>query len=157
MVTIGALVAGRDRAEVRPLVGLFLDTVPIRVETGGATGFSDLVGRVRDAVRGALAHGAIPFERIVADVAPAREHGRNPIFDVAINYLPPAEEWKLGDLRVHNLEPPRTLPAPFDLMWRLIERAGGVQVRLEYRAGRFAPERVERWLARFLAILERAG
>jgi amino acid adenylation domain-containing protein len=156
MVTIGALVAGRDRAEVRPLVGLFLDTVPIRVETGGVAGFSDLVGRVRDAARGALAHGAIPFERIVADVAPAREPGRNPIFDVAINYLPPAEEWKLGDLRVHNLEPPRTLPAPFDLMWRLIERAGGVQVRLEYRAGRFAPERVERWLARFLAILEGA-
>ena len=157
IVTVGALVAGRDRAEVRPLVGLFLDTVPIRVETAEARGFADLVGRVRDAARGAFAHGAIPFERIVADVAPARQPGRNPIFDVAINYLPPAAEWKLGDLRVHNLEPPRTLPAPFDLMWRLIERAGGVQVRLEYRAGRFAPERVERWLARFLAILEAAS
>ncbi|HVY48333.1 MAG TPA: condensation domain-containing protein, partial [Minicystis sp.] len=154
--TTGALVAGRDRPETKHLLGLFLNTVPVRVDTAGASTFRELVRRARDAAKGAFSHGAIPFERIVADLNPPRQPGRNPIFDVAINYLPPASPFRLGDLRVSALDPPRTLPAPFDVMWRLIERGGGLSVRVEYRADRFAAARVDGWLADVLDVLRGA-
>src|SRR5262249_53539367 len=75
-VTIGTLVAGRDHPLVRPLVGVFLNTLPLRVNVGGATSLRDVLPRVRDATRGALAHGDVPFDRIVADVNPVRNPRR---------------------------------------------------------------------------------
>jgi hypothetical protein len=129
----------------------------VRIDTAGTAGVRDLLPRVRDRVRAVCDRGAVPFERIVADLNPAREPGRNPIFDVAINYLPPAEKWQLGRLAVEPLDPPRSIPAPFEVMWRFIERGGGLHLRVEYRAGRFREARVAGWLERFLDGLAAAA
>ena len=152
-VTIGTLVAGRDHPLVRPLLGAFLNTLPLRVNVAGATSLRDVLPRARDATRGALAHGDVPFERIVADVNPARSPRRNPLFDVALNYLPPSLPQRIGDLTVSFLEPAAAISAPFDVMWRVLERGDALQLRVEYRRGRFTAERVQAWLDRYLELL----
>jgi amino acid adenylation domain-containing protein len=155
MVTLGVLSAGREAPEAQRLIGLFLNTVPVRFVVGADLG--ETVRRAHAASMGALSHGAVPFERIVADVNAPREPGRNPIFDVALNHVPRYPDWRLGDTRVEALDPPATLPSPFDLMWRVFERRDGLQVSLEYRRGRFAERRAEAWLRRYVAILGEAA
>jgi amino acid adenylation domain-containing protein len=152
-VTIGTLVAGRDHPGIRPLVGAFLNTLPLHVNVAGATSLASVVPRARDATRGALAHGHVPFERIVADVNPVRVPRRNPLFDVALNYLPPGLPHRLGDLWVNLLDPATAISAPFDVMWRVIERGDALRLRIEYRRGRFTAQRVQSWLDRYLALL----
>lgn len=156
-VTLGTLVAGRDRPEVRPLVGLFLNSLPLRVRLDGSAGFHAALASARDATRGALAHAELPFERIVADLNPPRQPRRNPIFDVALNYLPPAPTGTLGDLAVDALEPGPEVGAPFEVMWRVVELDSRLQIRVEYRRGRFAPERIRGWLDRYLDLLTRSA
>jgi len=156
-VTLGTLVAGRDRAEVRPLIGLFLNALPLRVRADRSAGFRGALANARDATLGALAHAELPFERIVADLNPPRHPRRNPIFDVVLNYLPPAPTRTLGDLAVEALEPSPEVSAPFDLMWRIVEHDSLLQIRLEYRQGRFAPARICAWLDRYLDLVARSA
>jgi len=152
-VTLGTLVAGRDRPEVRPLIGLFLNTLPLRVRLDRRAGFAAAFASARAATHGALAHAELPFERIVAEANPARQSRRNPLFDVVLNYLPPEPPATLGDLAVAALAPGPEVAAPFDVMWRVAERGARLQIRVEYRRGRFAPARIRGWLARYLDLL----
>ena len=156
-VTLGTLVAGRDRPEVRPLIGLFLNTLPLRVRLDRGAGFAAAFASARDATRGALAHADLPFERIVAEANPARQARRNPLFDAVLNYLPPEAPASLGDIAVKSLAPCPEVAAPFDVMWRIAERGDGLQIRIEYRRGRFAPDRIRGWLERYLELLARAA
>jgi amino acid adenylation domain-containing protein len=156
-VTIGALVAGRDRPELRPLIGLFLNTLPLRVQVERAGGLRAALASAREATLGALAHAELPFERIVADLNPPRQAARNPLFDVALNYQPPAALATLGDLALTVLDPEPEIAAPFDAMWRVVERDGELQIRVEYRRARFAAGRIAAWLARFVELLARGA
>ena len=152
-VTIGTLVAGRDHPLVRPLIGVFLNTLPLRVNVAGATRVRDVLPRARDATRAALAHGELPFERIVAEARPPRTPRRHPLFDVVLNYVPPGPPPQIGDLTLAFLDPPAAISVPFDVMWRVVERRDSLQLRVEYRRGRFAAERVQAWLDRYLELL----
>ena len=155
VVTIGVLSAGRELPEAQPLIGLFLNAVPVRFVALGA--LRETLGRGHAALMGALAHGAVPFERIVAEVNAVRQPRRNPIFDVVLNDLPAFSDFRLGSARPEPLAPPATLPSPFDLMWRVLHRPDGLHIRLEYRRGLFGEPRARAWLDRYLAILEQAA
>jgi hypothetical protein len=85
--------------------------------------------------------------------APTSGRTSNPLFDVALNYLPPGLPHQIGDLRVTLLDPATAISAPFDVMWRVLERGDALRLRVEYRRGRFAAQRVQSWLDRYLALL----
>ncbi|HET8683590.1 MAG TPA: amino acid adenylation domain-containing protein, partial [Micromonosporaceae bacterium] len=68
------------------LVGFFVDTVPLRLSLAGDPTFGELAGRVQQAAADGYAHSGVAFDALVREVAPAREAGRNPLFDVAIEY-----------------------------------------------------------------------
>ena len=89
-VLAGAPVAGRGRAETLDLVGPLLNTVVLRLDTGGGPSFRELVRRARAAAEGALAHAEVPFERLLEELRPERDLGRTPWFQAMLNHLPPA-------------------------------------------------------------------
>jgi amino acid adenylation domain-containing protein len=156
LVTLGTLSSGRDLPESQPLLGLFLNTIPLRFAVPSDAG--ELLQSAHTASMQALSHAAVPFERIVADVAAPRERGRNPLFDVVLNHVPRQPDYRLGEARVDALDPPALLPMPFDLMWRVFERRDGLQLALEYRRNLFTEPRARTWLDRYVALLvELAG
>jgi non-ribosomal peptide synthetase component F len=156
-VTLGTLAAGRDRPELVPLIGLFLNALPLRIRVDRAAGLRGTLASARDATLGALAHAELPFERIVAETNPPRQPRRNPLFDVVLNDLPPASVRALGDLEVAATGPGPEVGAPFDVMWRVVADDDRLVLRVEYRRGRFAEPRIREWLARYLDRLARAA
>ncbi|WP_225438226.1 condensation domain-containing protein, partial [Candidatus Frankia nodulisporulans] len=79
---IGTLFANRENPQIQPLVGLFVNTLPARVDTGGDPGFATLLGRVRETVLQLAGDQDMPVEMIVDDVRPERIAGVNPLFQV---------------------------------------------------------------------------
>ena len=69
---IGTQVAGRTHAELDPIVGMFTNTVPLRMSLAGDPTFAGLLGRVRDITLDAMSHQQVPFEKLVEEFAPDR-------------------------------------------------------------------------------------
>ena len=81
-VVIGIPVSGRLRPEFDPVVGLFVNTLPLRVGMGDDPTFAELVRRVRSTLLDGMNHQSVPFERIVDDVGAERDLSRHPVFQV---------------------------------------------------------------------------
>ena len=103
-IAVGSPIAGRVRPEVEDLIGMFVNTVVMRLDLGSDPSFASLLERVSTTAREAYEHQSMPFERIVRALAPARDLSRNPIFQVNFAYQEAAaEEPRLGSLDVTTL------------------------------------------------------
>ena len=71
-VVVGAVVSGRQNRSLDDLVGIFANTVVLRVNTCGADTFEQLLHRARETDLEALAHQEIPIEHVVEIVNPIR-------------------------------------------------------------------------------------
>ncbi len=124
-LVIGTPAAGRDAANIGK-VGLFVNTLPIRVDACGDPAFAELLERVRGACLAAYAHQDLPFEKILSSADIGDPPGpRAPLVRVclAVQDLP-FEPWPTDDLSAEPFE----LPPPgaqFELAVNLAERPDG--------------------------------
>jgi amino acid adenylation domain-containing protein len=153
-LVVGSAVANRNRLETEGVIGFFTNTLALRLDLAGDPTFQDLARRARAATLEAYAHQDLPFERLVEDLAPRRERGRNPLFQamLALNDVPSLARLELPGVKVEAVEiaPPE---AKFDLTLFLAERADGFAGQLELRQDRFDPATGERWLGHLLTLL----
>ncbi|MGP3955771.1 amino acid adenylation domain-containing protein [Nonomuraea sp. 3N208] len=151
---VGTPVARRDTPHEETMIGFFVDTVVLRGDLAGARAFGELLDRVRDDVLGAFAYQALPFERLVQELAPERDASRNPLFQVMFSYQNArAATPRLGALDVSEVPvAPRT--AKFDLTLEIAEgRDGSLTGSLEYATGLFDRATIEAFAERYVSVL----
>ncbi|MFC7219625.1 condensation domain-containing protein [Streptomyces polyrhachis] len=83
-LVIGSPVAGRELPETEQLIGVFTNTLPMRVRIRPEESFRGLLRRVREGALDDFAYGEVPFQRIVDAVRPARTPGRLPLVQVIL-------------------------------------------------------------------------
>ncbi|HEX2202457.1 MAG TPA: amino acid adenylation domain-containing protein [Longimicrobium sp.] len=79
-IAVATLLGNRNRAEVEPLVGLFVNTGVIRSDLSGDPTFHQLLGQARKRLLEADEHQELPFERVVDALGVQRDLSRNPVF-----------------------------------------------------------------------------
>ncbi|MEH1016841.1 amino acid adenylation domain-containing protein [Micromonospora sp. CPCC 206060] len=87
-LVVGVSTAGRDRAELASLIGMFVNPVALRCDLTGDPTFTELLERVKRDLVDAMDHGQTPFQRIVEAVAPHRDPSVQPVFQAAFNFIP---------------------------------------------------------------------
>jgi amino acid adenylation domain-containing protein/non-ribosomal peptide synthase protein (TIGR01720 family) len=161
-VVVGTSIANRRQREVEPLIGCFVNTLPLRVDLGGSPGFAELLARVRGVTLDAYAHQDVPFERLVEALRPGRDLSSTPVYQVMFDLLntPP---W---DLRLAGLETALLdvgwETAKFDLTLSMVEDGCELRAALEYNSDLFdrttiqlLAEHLERSLAQAAADPQR--
>ncbi|WP_225821749.1 condensation domain-containing protein [Streptomyces naphthomycinicus] len=154
-VVVAMMVGGRERDELAPLVGCFMNTVPVRVDLSGDPVFSEVLDRVNEAVGIARAHADVPFERLVEALRLGRESGgRTPLVHHLVQWEEPTVPVRLGDLEIEPV-PLFTDTAKFDLSACFITTAGGAMTcRAEYSTELFDPGTVGRVLGAMRRVAE---
>ncbi|WP_406161738.1 condensation domain-containing protein [Streptomyces canus] len=156
-VVVGAPVALRERESQFALIGMFGNMVVQRLDVPDGTSFRDLVLRVRDESRAALAHQVLPFELLVEELNPARNPGANPLFQLMFTYQPAAAPGlRLEGCRVAR-EFGDTKTAKVDMSLSLARDGAGCTGRLEYSKDLFEETTAGRLAARFVTLLAGAS
>ncbi len=153
-VTVGSPIAGRNRAEVEPLIGFFVNTLVLRGDLTGEPSFRELVARARKTTLEAYAHQDLPFERLVEELRPERLPGVTPFFQVLLTLQnAPVEAARLSGLSLAPV-PLETRTAIFDLELSFVEIDGRLTVDLSYSTERFDPPTPHRLVRHLEALLQ---
>ncbi|HEX4218457.1 MAG TPA: amino acid adenylation domain-containing protein, partial [Acidimicrobiales bacterium] len=80
-VVIGSGLANRRLPGSEPLIGMFVNTVALRVDLADDPTIESILARVKAVSLGALAHQELPFDEVVRALAPDRRPGHNPFYD----------------------------------------------------------------------------
>ncbi|MFB6848113.1 amino acid adenylation domain-containing protein, partial [Streptomyces sp. NPDC056373] len=152
-IVIGTPVANRMQNELEPLIGLFVNTVPVRVDLGGPVTVGELLHRVGARVLAAQEHQLLPFEQVVDAVQPPRSLAHTPVFQVMFAWQnTPAGTAHLPGLELSEVPTPAAT-AQFDLSLRLYEEGDTVAGGVEFASALFDASTVERFAGYFRAVL----
>ncbi|GMU11502.1 non-ribosomal peptide synthetase [Corallococcus caeni] len=153
-ISVGTPVAGRSRAEVEGLIGLFLNTLVLRTRLAPERTFRQLLGQVRETTLGAFAHQQVPFERLVDALRPERDLGRTPLFQAMLVLNTQVDTaLSLPDLTLRP-EPVDGEHTKFELSLSLAESAEGFRGALAYSTDLFKQATVERMVGHLRVLLE---
>jgi amino acid adenylation domain-containing protein len=151
---IGSPIAHRTRPETAGTLGPFASTLVLRADLSGNPRVRELLRRVREHCLGAFAHQDMPFERLVEELRPPRDLGRNPLFQVmlVLQNTPPAA-LTLGQATTRVL--PLALPAAMlDLSLELVEQPDGLAASFEYSTDLFDAATIARTAGHLRTLLE---
>ncbi|MFL6234420.1 MAG: amino acid adenylation domain-containing protein [Thermoanaerobaculia bacterium] len=156
-VIVGGTVAGRDRGELEPLIGFFINTLVMRSDLSGRPAFRELLARVRETALGALSHQHLPFEKLVEELAPARDLSRPPLFQVVFQLQGAglglgSESLELPGLELSAVEAGGQ-SAKFDIVLNLRETAHGVMGSWSYNTDLFDRATLARMSRHFESLL----
>ncbi|MEA2692634.1 MAG: hypothetical protein QOJ16_2021, partial [Acidobacteriota bacterium] len=143
-LAVGSPIANRTRHEIEGLIGFFVNTLVLRADLAGDPGMGELVRRLREVCLAAYAHQDLPFEKVVEALAPEREAGRTPLFQVVLALQnAPAGTLALPGLTLEMMEIDGGT-AKFDLTLNLEETAAGLAGTFEYSRDLFEPPTIAR-------------
>jgi amino acid adenylation domain-containing protein len=155
-VPIGTPVANRTRAELEGLVGLFVNTLVMRVRMEGAPSFRELLQHVSAMSIAAFAHQELPFEHVVDAVAPTRDLSRSALFQTMfVLHKPALERFEVAGLQVSRIEP-RRVPARFDLTLVIEQTEGALKCRFDYAERLFEPATIAAFAEQFDVLVRAA-
>nr|WP_244123661.1 non-ribosomal peptide synthetase [Burkholderia gladioli] len=152
-IVIGTPSANRNRQEVEPLIGFFVNTLALRLDLSGTPDAATLLARVRHAALAAQDHQDLPFEQVVEVVNPPRNLEHSPLFQVMLSWqFRQGTSLQLPELEVAPL-PPSHDTVKFDLELAFEESDDGIAGVLGYSTALFQRATIERHLAYLQAML----
>jgi amino acid adenylation domain-containing protein len=152
-VVIGEPVANRNRLELEPLIGFFVNSLVLRTDVSGDPTFHELLRRSRNVVLEADANQDVPFELLVERLRPERTMGRNPLFQLSLQFFSGAEV-KGGAVLPAEVVHVEKGTASLDLAFDLMDSAQGIVIRAEYSTELFRRDTVERMVMHYRTLLD---
>jgi amino acid adenylation domain-containing protein/non-ribosomal peptide synthase protein (TIGR01720 family) len=152
-LVIGTPIANRTRSELEPLIGFFVNTLLIRAPIAGNPTFRELLRQVRDAANGAYAHQDMPFERLVAELAPERRLSHTPLFQCFFALQNEAAGLRVLHLPTDDIESSSST-SMFDLSLTMLDSAQEIAASFEYSTELFDPATITRLMGHLERLLE---
>jgi natural product biosynthesis luciferase-like monooxygenase protein len=153
-IVIGSPIANRNRHEIEPLIGSFMNTLALRGDLSGNPIFLELLQRVRKTALDAYAHQDLPFEKLVAEIRPARNLSYSPIFQVMfILQNTPMPIAQAGSIKFAQKDID-TGSSKMDLTLNLEESADGCTGWVEYSTDLFDRTTIERLIHQYQFLLK---
>jgi len=151
-LVIGSPSAGRTSSAVEPLIGMFVNTMPLRIDLSGDPTFAELLLRTRRTALDAHTDQTVPLDQLVSELRLDRAANHDPLFQTMFALQQPFTVPELDGLAVEVL--PVLPPTTFNDLWLEVrpfrDRAMAI---FRYRTELFDASSVRRMAEQFRILL----
>jgi fengycin family lipopeptide synthetase D len=152
-MVVGYPVAGREHADLANIIGMFVNTVALKIPLNPAASFFENLAAVKEKCLQAFQNQDYPFDSLVDKLNYKRDAGRNPVFDT----LFVLQNQDMGEIEMENLKIGpyefKKFSSPFDFWLEGVDKSGCLCFSLGYCTRLFHRETMENLSRRFVAIL----
>ncbi len=157
-ITTGTTIAGRRHADLEGIIGLFINTLPLRSSPSGEKSFRQFLKEVREISLQAYENQDYSYESLFNRVAPSTDIGRNPIFDIMFeiqsedaavdisNQQIPGLQFALQETEINTTK--------FDQDWIGLETVKGISFTVSYSTQLYKPETIELMMEKYLMLIK---
>ena len=154
-LVIGVPAFGRHVAGTEDIVGMFVNTVPLRMKLSADETFRDLASRIGRESAEAFDRQAYHLSDLVVDLGVVRDPSRNALFDVVLEWHE-QDEFERSVLGLEELAQPTT-PAKFDLELSIDNGREGQRLALVFSTNLFSRTTAEKFLWHLRRVLEQVA
>ncbi len=152
-VVIGVPAAARPHADLESVVGLFVNTLPIRIHPRGDLMFRAFLVAVKLKTLACFNHSSYPYDELIDGLKIPRNTSHNPLFDVVFAYENfehlTFSSQELNFIPVYN----RKLTSKFDITLTAIERENELSFNLEYSTGLYKEGTIKQFITYFKRLI----
>lgn len=154
-VIIGTPVAGRTLPETEPLIGCFINTLPIKVDLSKKPKFEEIIAQVKQTTIKAYTNQNVPFEKILDVIELKRSTEYMPLVQVLFDFLntPPGKELELPELEL-QLMAAEVGTAKNDLVFDLWQGSETISGTVEFNTDIFELKTIENIIENYKQIVE---
>jgi amino acid adenylation domain-containing protein len=151
---IGVPVAKRNHFELESLIGVLINSLPVRFNFSEDTTFTEAIQASKEKFFAAYENQEVPFERLVEELKVKRNMSSPPIFQALFNYLTVyKKEIHLPGLLFQMLDGERNT-SQLDLTLTVHDHKSGLDCNFEYNTDLFTKETIVRLAGNYLTFLQ---
>ncbi|AXG70720.1 gramicidin S synthase 2 [Kordia sp. SMS9] len=156
-ITVGTPMANRDRSVLESQIGLYLNTLAVRLTFEKTHTIRELLAIQKNKLLEAYTHQIYPFDELVSELPLARDVSRSPLFDVMVT-LHNQEELlaqpfqQIDDITVNSYHISGKKTSQLDYTFDFLN-VGNLQLQLTYNTDIYEASQVQRMLLHLEHIL----
>lgn len=152
-IVIATPSVGRNIADLYNIVGMFVNTLPLRLSIDSKKSVKKLFESVKEVCLNGFKYQTYPFDEIIAKLNLQRDDGRNPLFDTMFIYQNDGLE-KLNFSGVNSEYYMPDIPvSKFDLSLEIIPSNNGLDLSFEYSCNLFTEDFISSLSCHYINIL----
>jgi amino acid adenylation domain-containing protein len=156
-IVVGLPVGGREDPRFADLIGMFANTLPLRIRPQAEAPLGDFARDCQREFLACLEHQDSPLEALIGSLRLPRDLARNPLFDTMFIFEDANDRiYRMPGLECRSL-PVSRHASMFDLAMEVIESGGKLELRLEYDTDLFEAETARQILDSYRHLLAQAA
>ncbi len=152
-IVIGIPIAGRQHSDLDNVIGMFVNTLPLRNYPNGEFSFNEFLSLLKSRTLACFKNQDYQYENLIDELKLERQTNRNPLFDVVFtfqNYNEPKLE--IPGLTLKHYRNEHSV-SKFDLSLSANEGIEKIFLSFEYSTSLFRKETIVRFIAYFKKIV----
>lgn len=154
-IVVGTSTVGRQHADIENIIGVFINTVPLRNYPKRDLTFKAFLADVKTRSLASFDNQAYPYEALIEELNVARDISRNPLFETFFQYnyvnkqSSDSATPKAASQSISSTE----IVSKFDISMRASEHDGKIRCIIEYATALFRQETIEKMISYFRKIV----
>ncbi|MGB3467902.1 MAG: amino acid adenylation domain-containing protein, partial [Cyclobacteriaceae bacterium] len=153
-IVIGTPTSGRSHADLEEMLGMFVNTLALRVHVDSGTSFTEYLASLKERVLSSFDHQSYQYEDLIDALQLSRDTSRNPLFDVMFSYDHQEESTglQLDGLKAVSFDQEITV-AKFDLTWAVNQSQEKIFINVNYVGKLFSEATISRFTGYYKKII----
>lgn len=152
-IVIGTPIAGRNHRDLEDIIGVFTNTLPLRLNLEPQKSYGENLNNIREVVLNAYENQEYQYEELVEHIDLERNRGRENLFNIM--FIMESNNERSSKVEGINVAPPMYISktAKYELTLNAMEYDEDIELTFNYNKGLYSSERIEAMRTHYKNIL----